>query len=160
MYKKFPGADKIVVPAPQDAPASVMSAIRLMYVGAAVEAVYFVVSLASLGSVKTQLHDDNHKLTASQINSVFDYLIVTTIIFGLIGIGLWMLMARGAGQRRRWAQIVSTVLFALYTLEAILTITETRAIVTIVFVGLTWLIGGATVTMLWKPDAKAYFNPL
>lgn len=160
MYKKFPGADKIVATAPADAPASVSSAMRLMYAGAVVEAVYFVVSLASLGSVKSQLHNDNHKLTPSQINSVFEYLIVTTIIFGLIGIGLWLLMARGAGQRRRWSQIISTILFGLYTLEAVLTFSETRAIVTIVFVGLTWVIGGATVYMLWKPDAKAYFNPL
>jgi hypothetical protein len=160
MYKKFPGADKIVVPAPADAPPSVTSAIRLMYVGAAVEAVNFVVSLASLGGLKTQLHNDDHKLTVSQINSVFEYYVVTTIVFGVIGIGLWMLMARGAGQRKRWAQIISTILFALYTLEAVLTFTETREILTILLVGLTWLVGAATVFMLWKPDAKSYFNPL
>jgi tryptophan-rich sensory protein len=159
MYKKFPGADKIVASTPADAPASVQSAIRLMYVGAVVEAVYFVVSLASLGSVKTELHNDNHKLTTAQINSVFEYLIVTTIIFGLIGIALWIFMARGAGQGRRWSQIVSTVLFALYSLETVLTFTETRAIVTVVFVGLTWLIGAATIFMLWRPDSKAYFSP-
>jgi tryptophan-rich sensory protein len=160
MYKNFPGVNKIVALAPADAPSSVQTAIRLMWAGAAVEAIYFVVSLASLGSVKSELRSDNHKLTAAQVNSVFEYLVVTTIIFGLIGIALWLLMSRGAGQGKRWSQIVSSVLFALYTLEAVLTFSETRAIVTVVFVGLTWIIGGATVFMLWKPASKAYFNPV
>jgi hypothetical protein len=160
MYKKFPGADKVITTAtPADAPASVRTAVRLMYAGAAVTAVYLVVSLASLGGIKTEIHDANHKLTTTQVNQVFEYLVVTTVIFGVIGTALWLIMARGANQARRWSQITSTVLFVLYTLESIGTFAQTTAIVSIVFVGLTWLVGAGTVFLLWKPDSKAYFSP-
>jgi tryptophan-rich sensory protein len=158
MYKKFPGADKVITPA--DAPAPVLNAVRLMYAGAAVTLVYLVVSLASLGSIKSELHSSDPKLTTTQINQVFEYLIVTTVVFGVIGIALWLMMARGARNGRRWSQIVSTVLFALYTLESVATFTEDRAILSIVFVGHTWVIGAVTVFMLWKPATKAYFNPV
>ena len=160
MYKKFPGADKIIVPAaPANAPATLGTAVRLMYAGAAVTAVYLIVSLASLGSIKGQLRSDDPKLTTAQINQVFEYLVVTTVIFGVIGVALWITMARGASSGRRWAQLVSTILFALYTLESIVTFAQTRAILSIVFVGLTWVVGAATVYLLWKPAMKAYFNP-
>jgi len=161
MYKKFPGAEKMIAPVTNaDAPASISTAVRLMYAGAAVTLIYFIVSLSSLGGVKTELHNANHKLTATQINQVYEYLIVTTVVFGVIGIALWLVMARGASQGKRWSQIISTVLFALYTLESLATFVQTRAIVTIVFVGLTWLVGAATVYLLWKPESKSYFNPV
>jgi hypothetical protein len=161
MYKKFPGADKMINPVtPADAPASLSTAVRLMYAGAAITAVYFIVSLASLGSIKSELRSSDHKLTTAQVNSVFEYLVVTTVVFGIIGIALWITMARGARGGRRWSQIISTVLFALYTLESIATFAQTRAILSIVFVGLTWLIGAVTVFMLWKPDVRAFFNPV
>lgn len=159
MYKKFPGADKVITPAtPVDAPASVLNAVRLMYAGAAVTLVYLVVSLASLGSIKSELRSSDHKLTTTQVNQVFEYLIVTTVVFGVIGIALWLFMARGARSRRRWAQIASTVLFCLYTLEAVATFTQDRAILSIIFVGLTWLIGAATVFMLWRQQTVEYFK--
>lgn len=161
MYKKFPGAEKMITPVapPADAPASIRTAVRLMYAGAAVTFVYFVVSLASLGGAKTEIRNANHKLTTAQVNSVYEYLIVTTVVFGVIGVALWLTMARGASRGRRWAQIISTVLFALYTLESVATFAQTRAIVTILFVGLTWLAGAGTIFMLWKPESKAYFTP-
>lgn len=161
MYKKLPGAEKMLTPAPPaDAPPSIRTAIRLMYAGAVVTFIYFVVSLASLGGVKNEIRDANHKLTNAQVNSVYEYLIVTTVVFGVIGIALWLTMARGASNGRRWSQIISTVLFVLYTFEALATFVQTRAIVTIAFVGLTWLVGAGTIYLAWKPESRAYFNPV
>jgi hypothetical protein len=157
MNKIFPGRDKLLAPVQPEAPESIRKAVRLMQSGAALMAVSFVVSLASLGGVKTAVHNANHKLTPSQVNAIFDYLVVSTVILGLIGVGLWLLMSRGAGRGRRWAQIGSTVLFALYTLESVLTFAQTTAIVTLIFSILIWAIGASTVYMLWRPDAKAWF---
>jgi predicted membrane channel-forming protein YqfA (hemolysin III family) len=157
MTKLFPGSDKLLAPVNATAPDSIKRAIQLMYGGAALMAVSFVVSLIGLSGVKTAIHNANHKLTPSQVNSVFDYLVVSTVILGLIGVGLWLLMARGAGRGRRWAQVASTILFALYTLESVLTFAQTTEPVTLVFTLLVWAVGAACTYMLWRPDSKAWF---
>lgn len=157
MNKIFPGTDKLLAPVRQEAPDSIKKSVRLMRAGAAVTAVSFVVSLASLGGVKNAVHNANHKLTPSQVNSIFDYLVVSTVILGIIGVGLWLLMARGAGNGRRWAQLGSTILFVLYTLESVATFAQTTEVVTLMFTIAIWLIGGFTVYTLWRPETKAWF---
>jgi 4-hydroxy-tetrahydrodipicolinate synthase len=161
MYKKFPGAEKMLAPAtPADAPASVRTAVRLMCAGAAISTVSLIIALFSLSGLKAAIHKSDGKLTTAQINQAFEVYVVSIVVFGLIGVALWLVMARGATQGRRWSQIISTVLFALYTVDALANAFQAgAALVTIIFVAITWMVGAATIYLLWKPETKAYFNP-
>jgi hypothetical protein len=71
-----------------------------------------------------------------------------------VPVALWLWMARAASQRRDWARILFTVLFALATLQLI----ESQGIVQAFTVALTWLIGLAAMWLLWRPASSAFFK--
>jgi hypothetical protein len=61
-------------------------------------------------------------------------------------------MARAASQGRDWARILFTVLCTLATLQLI----ESRGIVRVFTVALTWLIGLAAMWLLWRPEGYGH----
>jgi hypothetical protein len=149
---------QLMTPAdPAQTPASVSRAAQLMFIGAAVSTVAFVLQLVSLGSLKSDIRSHYPKWTTAQVNQEFNTFVAVTVISSLIGIALWLTMARGTLNRHRWAQIISTVLFILYTLELIPTLSTPGTIIAVVFGVLPWLVGAGAVIMLWRPESKAYF---
>jgi hypothetical protein len=70
----------------------------------------------------------------------------------LVPVALWLWMARAASQRRDWARILVTVLFTPATLQLI----ESRGIVQVFTVALTWLIGLAAMWLLWRPEGYGH----
>ena len=79
---------------------------------------------------------------------------------GLALIGLWLWMARATSQGKNWARILSTVLFALATLELLSALEGIGkdGVAQALFAGLTWLSGLAAVWMLWRPASSAFFK--
>jgi hypothetical protein len=161
MYKKFPGANKVITPVTAaDAPAPIRTAVRLMTVGAAVSTASLILSLAGVGGWKTAIRKADPKWTTAQVNQAFQLGVITTVVIGLLTIALWLVMARGAAGGRKWSRIVSSVLFGLYTVDALSTIARSGTVVSFVFLILTWIIGSVTIFLLWKPESKAFFNPV
>jgi hypothetical protein len=75
-------------------------------------------------------------------------------------------MARANGRGRNWTRIVSTVLFAVATLQ--LPGAFAALVIPVVFVAwligstpavLTWLVGLAAVWLLWRPASSGFFKP-
>ena len=90
-----------------------------MYAGAAVSAVELIIGLALIivgvkDGARGRFWGVN--VTAPQMKPI---LITVWIVVGLVGIALWLWMARANGQGRNWARILSTVLFVLATLQLI-----------------------------------------
>jgi hypothetical protein len=149
-------------------PDTVQWAVKLMLAGAAVSTVYLVFALIVTASIKGDLVRWNatqtkaKQLTASQLNSLATYYIVSTIIVGLIAIGLWLWMARMNTRGRKWARIVATVLFALWSYYTYVSIGESHGAATLitstVIVLVTWLIGLASLFLLWRPASSAFYS--
>jgi hypothetical protein len=75
---------------------------------------------------------------------------------------LWLWMARANGQGRDGARILSTVLFALATLDIGLGLGLGISGLTVSGVALSalnWLIGLAAACLLWLPASSAFFRP-
>jgi len=133
-----------------------------------VSTVYLVFALIVTASIKNSLVRWNaaqphaKQLTASQVNSLATYYIVSTIVIGLIAIGLWLWMARMNTGGRNWARIVSSVLFALWSYYTYVSIGQTHGAATLVIstviVLVTWLIGLASLFLLWRPASSAFFK--
>lgn len=144
-------------------PVTVQRAIRLMYGGAATSTVYLIAALATMGSLKSALVNANktakHPLTASQINGEATGYIIYVVFVGLVAIALWLWMARMNGQGKNWARVTATVLFCLWTINTIGTVTQTRLILAMVFPVIAWLFGLGAVFLLWRPDSAACFKP-
>jgi hypothetical protein len=143
-----------------------------MYLGAAVSLITVIVDLATesitksamLSALKTGARQSGIALpTGSQFNSGFYATLALVSVLGLIGVGLWIFVARGSGNGRDWARVTGSVLFGLDTLALLigppdLGIRGPEATVTRIFVGVVWLIGLTAVMCLWRSDSSAFFK--
>ena len=160
MVQPYPSRGKPPIEAPRPpAPPSVVNAVKLMYTGAAVSTVSLIISLLDIGGTKAAIRAARPNLTATQVNQLNTFIITLAIVSGLIGIALWLWMARANGQGKNWARIVSTVLFGLATLDLIGVFSQPKTAIGLVFPVLTWLVGAATIWLLWRPDSTAFFKP-
>jgi hypothetical protein len=168
MYQPYPSSGQPARPPRPPAPAPVLTAVKLMYAGAAVSAVNLIIGLALIiVDVKAAARGQflGHSLTAPQMRPL---IITVWIVFGLAGIALWLWMARANGQGRNWARIVSTVLFVLATLQLLHPQPQGSPAgfgATVLYYGSTvlfvaaWLVGAAAGWLLWRPASSAFFRP-
>jgi len=156
MYQPYPSTSQPVRPLGPPAPAPVLTAVKLMYAGAAVSTVPLIIALALVGDIKAyHLRYLGHSLTAAQLSHWRPLIITVVIAFGLVVPALWLWMARANGQGRKWARILSTVLLGLATLQ----LTGNNGVVQVFCAALAWLIGLAAVWLLWRPASSAFFKP-
>jgi hypothetical protein len=148
MYQPCSSTSQPAGPLQPPAPEPVLTAAKLMYGGAALSAAYLVATLPFMGGIHGTVL--GHRLTATPLT-----VIVVVVGFGLVPVALWLWMARVASQGRDWARIVSAVLFILATLQLI----ESRGVAQVSCAALTWLVGLATVWLLWRPACSAFFKP-
>ena len=161
MYQLYPSSGQSAGPLRPPAPALVLTAVKLMYAGAAVSAVELIIGLALIiVDIKAAVRGRffGHSLTGSQVRPL---IITVWIVFGLVVIVLCLWMARANGQGRNWARILSTVLFVLATLQlrGVFTrpVSHARFGVTMLYCGAAvlfvaaWLVGAAAVWLLWRP---------
>ena len=159
MVQRYPSSGKPVETEQLPAPPPVINAVKLMYVGAAVSTVSLVISLVDISGIKTAIKKAKPSRTAAQVNQYNTFLISLAIVSGLIGIALWLWMARANNQGKNWARILSTVLFGLATLDLVGVFSEPKTLIGLVFPVLTWLVGLGAVFLLWRPDSSAFFKP-
>ena len=157
MYQPYPtgGAEpEPVRPAP---PPSIVNAVRLMYAGAVISAISLIITLATVGSLRTAIHNSDPTLSAAKLHSAEVAAIVVAIVFGLIGIGLWLWMARANKAGKNWARITATVFFGLDTLSVLAGLRQAEPALSRVFSLLVWLAGLGAIVLLWQKISSAYF---
>jgi hypothetical protein len=159
MVQPYPSGGKPLTEAERPpAPPSVLNAVKLMYAGAAVSTVSLVISLVDISGTKAAIKKARPNLTATQVSQLNTFIIGLAIVSGLVGIALWLWMARANGQGKNWARIVSTVLFGLATLDLIGVFSQPKTFLGLVFPVLTWLVGAGAIWLLWRPESTAFFK--
>lgn len=142
-------------PAP---PTPVVQAVKLMYAGAIVSAISLIITLATVGSLKTAIHNADPTLTASKLHSAEVAAVAVAIIFGLIGIGLWLWMAYANKAGKNWARITATVFFGLDTLSVLTSFRQAEPVLSRLISVLIWLIGLGVIVLLYQRESSAYFG--
>jgi hypothetical protein len=158
MVQRYPSTGVPVEPQRPPAPQSVLNAVKLMYLGAAISTASVIASLADISAVKPALRSEFPHYTAAQINHAFTGFLILALVSAALGIGLWILMARANGRGRNWARIVSTVLFVIETLSVLEALRGPKTVVGLVFPLLTWLVGLGAIWLLWRPESSAFFK--
>ena len=139
-------------------PTSVLAAAWLMYSGAAFSLLSTLVSLATIGEVKTAFSARHPLLSGNAVKSVAAVASVEVLIGGSAVIALWLWLAFASMQGRPWARTVGTVLFGVGTLGLLLTLGSpgiggTKGISVVI-----WLIGLVTVILLWRRRSSEFFS--
>ena len=158
-YQPYPSTGAPVEPDRGPAPQSVLYAVKLMYTGAAVSTVSLVISLASIGGTKDAIRKARPTLSATQVNQLNTFSIALAVVSGVIGVALWLWMARANGRGKNWARILSTVLFGLATLDLFGVLSQPKTALGFIFPVLTWLVGAGAVFLLWRKDSTDFFRP-
>lgn len=146
-------------------PKSIALAVKLMFVGAALAALGVVIGLVTTGSDSTRdsirdtLRDNNVDASESAIDSAVTIGMISTVVVGVIGVVLWLLMAKFNGDGKKWARIVATVLGALSVLSTLLSFTQpATGALTIVLNLVSLLLAIGILVLLWKPESTRYYQ--
>jgi hypothetical protein len=158
-YPRYPaGAGPAAEPEQPQAPAAVLNAVKLMYVGAAVSIISIIIGLSTSGGLKSAIRKAQPRLTPVQVNNTAATLIVATVISGLLGAGLWLWMAWANKGGRSWARLLSSVFFGISTLETIISIVRTGDLFGKIIAVAVWLVGLGAIVLLWRHESSAYYQ--
>lgn len=140
-------------------PSSIRTAVRLMWVGAAISAIGALTPLAMTGTIRDRLRDDHPDWTKSQIDSGVAVGIAFAIVLGAIGVALWLWMAYTNGEGRSWARVVATVFGALGIVFGLLGLvrqdaTAVSRVLNVIQVALAIVI----LAFLWQKPSSAYYE--
>jgi hypothetical protein len=159
-YQPYPGGTQMPEPATRPpVPQSITRAVQLMYAGAAASLIGIIIALTTLSSIKSQIISKNPSWTATQVNNAEHVAIGILIASGLLGAALWLWMAQSSKAGKNWARIVSTVLFAIQTINVLAGASAVASggasrIYSIVI----WLIGLGAIIFLWQRSSTEYFK--
>ena len=142
------------------APQSVLNAVKFMYAGAAVSLVGTIISLTTVGGLKTAISKAYPKDTAAQVHSLEVSTIVGLVISGLLGVGLWILMARLNLAGRNWARIVASVLFGINTLGLVRSFISPNTVLGLAYAIVLWAAGLGAIYFLWQRESSDFFQPV
>jgi hypothetical protein len=177
VYQPCPSIGQPAEPPRPPAPAPVLTAVKLMYAGAAVSTAALILWLViAIRDVNAAARGRwlGHSLTAGLLSQLHPLIITLLMAGGVVMIALWLWMARANGQGRDWARILSTVLSGLAALELISILSQPAVHASIggpvlgwIVSVLTWrivpvltcLTGLAAVWLLWRPASSAFFQP-
>jgi hypothetical protein len=158
MYQPYPSGGQVPEPPQRPGPpASVLSAVKLMYAGATVSAISLIVSLATIGSLKSTILKRDPGFTTTQVHSAEVVVVAFAVIVGLISVGLWLWMARANKAGKNWARITSSVFFGLNTLGLLAIFRQAEPVLSRLITLLVWLVGLAAIIMLWRKESSEYF---
>ena len=144
--------------APEAAPASVRWAVRFMYAGAAAGIAGILVNVITLGAIRQQRPIMSAALrTSTQHQAIAEF-----IAGGIVVAAVWTSMALSCRAGKSWARLVSTVLFAIYTVyttEIVIGFDKVRPPDAVrVYTGIVWLLGLAAVMLLWQRTTTTHFR--
>jgi len=134
-------------------PASMATAVRLMYAGAAYALVWTIgVIVVWAGIVK------HHPVTAAGDHRLAG-VVTLSVLLSVVDIALWLGIARACRRGKSGARVAGTVLFAIHTIGVLGVLASSEAgldpakVLTVIG----WLIGCGAVAFLWQRPSSAFF---
>jgi hypothetical protein len=136
-------------------PASMVTAVRLMYAGAAFALIWAIGVIAVSASIAKHYplasQSGDHRLAGA---------VTLAILLCAADIALWLAIARACRRGSSGARVAGTVLFAVHTVGVLGVVTSSQAGLgpakVLTLIG--WLIALGAVMALWQPPSSAFFT--
>ena len=154
-YPTAPGPPP-VGPAPQP-PQSILTAVKLMYVGAGLSALTIVFAVLSRDAIRDAIEENDSSLSADQIDSAVTVFVVVLSLIGLIGVALWLWMAAMNKRGRSWARVVATVLGGLNIISTLLGLNQSGGL-NIVLNLVTLVLAGTILWFLYRKESSDFYS--
>ena len=143
-------------------PASIATAVKLMYAGAVINLVSAVSTLTSMGAMKTSVVDELRKADAnvsqSTIDAAYGVAVGFALLFSVVGVLIWLWMAWKNGQGRSWARIVASVLGGINVISTVFTVLGGNSpALTTTISAINLVLAIVILTFLWRKESSAYY---
>ena len=170
MHQPYPPASGLPQQPPRiQPPRSVLTAVKLMYAGAALSSLLLIITLVTVGSLKAAIAARHPGYTAAQLHAAEIAGVAGAVIGGLIEIGLWLWMAWANGRGRGWARVVSAVFFGINTLTLIIlpflpadrlppSAGGVRSAATLIIAPLLWLVGLGVIVLIFSKRSGPFYK--
>jgi hypothetical protein len=159
MYQPYPASNTQLPEAQRPpAPASVLNAVRVMYVGAATSLLGIAIDVLTVSATKTAIEKRSPALSVSQVNSTQHVLIAGFIAGGVIAAVVWIVLAQACKNGRNWARITGTVLFGLSTVDTVGGLGAPVAGGVKIWAVVVWLVALTAIVFLWRRGSTAFFK--
>jgi hypothetical protein len=157
----MPGYQGPVSGQPVAQPASIATAVKLMYVGAALS----LLGLLSTVLMRSAIRDAVQKasdtstthLTSAQVDTAVSLAVGAAVVSGLIGIALWLWMASANGKGRKWARVVATVFFAFNVVGTVTSLAQHPPVLSLVISLVSLVLGAYIIYLLYRPESTEYY---
>lgn len=143
-------------------------AVKLMWAGAGLSLLSLLLSLVlrpSTEELRQAMEDAGLSMTDAQIEQQMAMGMITGVVFGLIGVGLWALHAWANGRGMQWARITGTILGALSILMFLfsllgiaVSLATTSGVVSLVLSAVSALLAAAIIYLLWRPENRPWYE--
>lgn len=139
-------------------PPSVQTAVKLMFARAALGLLGLLVLLATRGTLQQQIQNADAGLSADEVETATNAAVTIGIVFGLLFIGLYVLLALQVRKGKSWARIVTLVLAGLGVLTGLASLLQEAPALSRVVALITLVVdAGILFLLLQKPSAQ-YFR--
>lgn len=141
-------------------PASIAQAVKLMYVGAALSLLGIIVTFLEKGAIRDAVENSTagKTMTPDELDSAVTLGLVSGIVAGLIGVALWLWMARANGRGRKWARIVATVFFAFSVLNFLGSFLQPTPALSRILGVIMLVLGAYILYLLYRPESTQYYE--
>lgn len=139
-------------------PASLLTAVKVMYAGAAVSLIQAVLYLTTENATRAAIAAKNPHLATSTLNTVAQAGVIVGAVGGLIAVVAFLGIARACRQGKNWARVTATVLLVVALCGTAYDLSSAVAQIVAIFNVVLSLMGFAAVVLLWLPTSGAYFR--
>ena len=158
-YGQQPGAAPT---GPIVAPSSITTAVLLMRVGALLSLLALLTTFLFRDdirdTVEKSMRDADANVTPSDIDLAVNIGIGFGVVFGLLGVALWLWMASANGKGRSWARIVATIFFGISVLSNLASLAQPQPALQRILGLASLVLGAVIVFLLWKKESTAYYK--
>jgi hypothetical protein len=159
-YGAMPPAEYNTQPVPLGpAPSSVVNAVRLMFVAAALGVVSLIVALSTKNTIRTKIADKNPDFDSHKLDTAVNVTIGTIVVFGIIFIVLFVLLALQVRKGKNWARVVTWVITGLGIISALASLGQSVSAASRVVGLVSGLLDVAIVVLLMQKPSNAFFKP-
>jgi len=140
-------------------PPSIQRAVRYIYAGAIIEVLSVILEIAGVrrGIQSVLATASATPIRASELNIDEAVVVGLLLLGGAIGVSLWCWMAIKNKAGRRWARILSTVFFVIFSLALVAVIAEPVAVESKIIPVATWVVGLLATAHLWQRESSDFY---